>query len=93
MAEPIIESTGNVFSDLGFDPGEAAILHLRAQLLADLRQFLRASGMAPAEAAEHLGITPTRLSDLTAGRWEKFSLETLITLATRAGRQVTLALA
>ena len=93
MSEAILESSGNVFADLGFGPGEAAILHMRAQLLADLREFIRTSGMAPAEAAQHLSITPARLSDVMAGKWEKFSLEMLITLAARAGRQVTLELA
>lgn len=68
MTEVVVESTGNVFVDLGFDPGEAAILHMRAQLLADLREFLRAGGMTPVAAAEHLGITPGRVSDLMKGK-------------------------
>ena len=38
MTEPVIASSGNVFAGLGFDPGEAAILPMRARLLADLRQ-------------------------------------------------------
>lgn len=78
---------------LGFDPGEAATLHLRAQLLADLRESIHAGGLTPEQAAERLQITPTRALDLLAGKWEKFSLEMLITLAARAGRQVTLELA
>lgn len=93
MTEAVHESSGNVFVDLGFDPGEAAILHMRAKLLADLRESIRSSGRTPAEAAEQLGITPVRAADLLAGKWEKFSLEMLITLAARAGRQVTLDLA
>jgi predicted XRE-type DNA-binding protein len=31
-----------------------------------------------------------RVSDLVRGKWEKFSLEMLITLATRAGLHVTI---
>jgi predicted XRE-type DNA-binding protein len=45
------------------------------------------------EAAQQLGVTQSRISDLMRGKWEKFSLEMLITLAARAGRQVTLELA
>jgi predicted XRE-type DNA-binding protein len=93
VTEPIIESTGNVFTDLGFDSGEAAILQMRAKLMADLREQIRAGGMTQTEAAARLGITQSRVSDLMRGKWEKFSLEMLITLEARAGRTVTLELA
>jgi predicted XRE-type DNA-binding protein len=93
VTEPIIESTGNVFADLGFDTGEAAILQMRAKLMADLREQLRAGGMTQTEAAERLGITQSRVSDLVRGKWEKFSLEMLIVLEARAGRTITLELA
>ncbi len=93
MSESIHESDGNVFVDLGFDQGEAAILQMRAKLMADLRESVLASGMTQSQAAERLGIAQSRLSDLMRNKWEKFSLEMLITLETRAGRQVTLELA
>ena len=90
MSEQITESTGNVFADLGFEPGEAAILHMRAKLMSDLRMRIEASGMTQTEAAQKLGIAQSRVSDLVRGKWEKFSLEMLITLEARMGRQVTL---
>jgi len=37
-----------------------------------------------------LGVSLSRVSDLVRGKWEKFSLEMLITLATRAGLRVHL---
>ena len=90
MNEQITESTGNVFADLGFEPGEAAILHMRAKLMSDLRMPIESSGMTQTEAAQKLGIAQSRVSDLVRGKWEKFSLEMLITLEARMGRQVTL---
>jgi predicted XRE-type DNA-binding protein len=93
MSESIHESSGNVFVDLGFDRGEAAILQMRAKLMADLRESVLASGLTQSQAAERLGIAQSRLSDLMRNKWDKFSLEMLITLETRAGRQVTLELA
>jgi predicted XRE-type DNA-binding protein len=93
VTEPILESSGNVFTDMGFDSGEAAILQMRAKLMADLREYIRTRGMTQTEAAELLGITQSRISDLMRGKWEKFSLEMLITLEARAGRTVTLELA
>lgn len=93
MEDQILESTGNVFADLGFEPGEAAILQMRAALMNDLREMIETSGMTQTQAAQQLGIAQSRVSDLVRGKWEKFSLEMLITLEARAGRQVTLALA
>ena len=90
MSEPIINSSGNVFVDLGYSPDEAAILQMRADLMADIRKFIKSRRLTQANAAEILGITQSRVSDLTRGKWEKFSLEMLITLATKAGMHVTL---
>lgn len=90
MNEIVIDSSGNVFSDLGFDPGEAAILQMRAKLMNDLRTRIESSGMTQTEAAQRLGVGQSRVSDLMRGKWEKFSLEMLITLEARMGRQVTL---
>ena len=92
MDEPIIESSDNIFADLDFDPAEAAILQMRAKLMNDLRLYIKASGMTQVEVAKQLGITQSRVSDLVRGKWEKFSLEMLITLEARAGREVKLEL-
>jgi predicted XRE-type DNA-binding protein len=93
MKEPITDSSGNVFADLGFDPAEAAILQMRAKLMNDLRDFIRLSGMTQMEAAQRLGIAQSRVSDLMRGKWDKFSLEMLISLEARVGRKVHLELA
>lgn len=93
MKEPITDSSGNVFSDLGFDPAEAAILEMRAKLMNDLRDFIKSSGMTQMEAAKRFGIAQSRVSDLVRGKWDKFSLEMLIALEARAGRKVNLELA
>ncbi len=90
MSEPIVDSSGNVFSDLGYPPEEAAILQMRADLMADLRKFIKTKKLTQAKAAEILGVSQSRVSDLARGKWEKFSLEMLIILATKAGMRVTL---
>jgi predicted XRE-type DNA-binding protein len=83
----------NIFLDLGFDPAEAAVLQMRATLMSDLRAYIEAQGLTQAEAAQRLGIAQSRVSDLVRSKWEKFSLEMLITLETRLGRKVSLELA
>ena len=89
----ITKSSGNVFLDLGFSPEDATILAMRSQLMGELRIKIRDMGWTQTQAAEVLGISQSRVSDLTRGKWEKFSLDMLITLATRAGKKVELKLA
>ena len=90
MKEPIVKSSGNIFFDLGFSPEEAAVLQMRSELMADLRKFIKSKKLTQAKAAEILGISQSRVSDLVGGKWDKFSLEMLITLATKAGMHISL---
>ena len=61
--------------------------------MALLRNLIVKRGWTQAEAARQLGVTQSRISDLVRGRFEKFSLDMLVTLAARAGRSVKLRLA
>jgi predicted XRE-type DNA-binding protein len=89
----ITKSSGNVFADLGFPPDEVAVLTLRAELMAALRKLIDANGWTQAQAAEELGVTQSRVSDLVRGKHDKFSLDMLVALAARAGRTVRLRIA
>ena len=93
MKEPIIESRGNVFADLGFSPEESALLAMRAELMAQVLKAITEQGWTQIEAEEHLGIGQSRVSYLVRGKRDKFSLDMLVILATRAGRKVKLACA
>ena len=86
-------SKRSVFLELGFEPAEAAVLQMRANLMADLRIYIEKNRLTQAEAAKRLGIAQSRVSDLVRGKWEKFSLEMLITLEARRGRTVRVELA
>ena len=85
-----VRSSGNVFIDLGYSEEEAAILQMRAGLMAKLRAFVKSKKLTQVRAAEILGVSQSRVSDLIRGKWEKFSLEMLIMLATRAGMHVSI---
>ena len=87
------KGSGNVFLDLGFDPAEAKVLALRAEVMIRLEQHLRAQGWTQSEAARRLGITQPRVSRLIKGQWKDFSLDMLLTLAARAGLEPHLRLA
>jgi predicted XRE-type DNA-binding protein len=88
-----IKSSGNVFVDLGFDPAEAKVMALRAEVMIRMEQHLKAQGWTQAEAAKRLGITQPRVSRLLKGSWQDFSLDMLLTLAARAGLEPVLKLA
>jgi predicted XRE-type DNA-binding protein len=87
------KSSGNIFSDLGFDQAEASILQMRSDLMNDLRLYIEKNKLTQAQAAMRFGVTQSRVSDLVRGKWEKFSLEMLITLEARVGRTVRMRLA
>ncbi|MBI4937288.1 MAG: XRE family transcriptional regulator [Nitrosomonadales bacterium] len=84
-------SSSNVFVDLGFPPEEAEILAMRSNLMCELERLIAERRWTQAEAAKVLGIGQSRVSDLMRGKWDKFSLDMLITLMTRAGRKVEMA--
>ena len=89
MKEVIHESSGNVFLDLGFTPEEAVLMRLRADLMEALRRTIEEREWTQQHAASELGVAQSRISDLTRGKWQKFSIDMLITLAVRAGLQPT----
>lgn len=89
--EKIVKSSGNVFADLGFSAEDSAVLTMRAELMASLRTIIDKKRWTQVEAAQHLGISQSRVSDLVRGKWEKFSLDMLVNLVARSGRKIKLA--
>jgi predicted XRE-type DNA-binding protein len=67
---------------------EAANMKARAEMMIAIREIVAAWGVTQAAAAKKLGLTQPRMNDLLRGRINKFSLDTLMNLATRAGLAV-----
>jgi predicted XRE-type DNA-binding protein len=86
----VVRSSGNVFRDLGFQPQEAEHLLVRADLMIRIEKELRSHGLKQAKAAELLGLTQPRISDLLRGRVELFSSDALIDILARLGIRVRL---
>lgn len=78
----------NVFEDLGFDAQEALKLRVRADLMIDLRAYIQKAGWTLKEAAEVLGETQPRISNLMHGEISCFSIDNLISLASKLGVEV-----
>ncbi len=80
----------NVFEDLGFDRAEAANVKIRADLMIELREYIKARGWTQAEAADFFGETHPRISNLLKGEISRFSIDKLINMLARAGLRVSL---
>lgn len=81
----VTPSSGNVFLDIGFSPGEAEHLAVRSHLMMAIEQLIRERGLTQTRAARLFGVTQPRVSDLVRGRIELFSIDALVEMLGRAG--------
>lgn len=77
----------SVFFDL-FEPEKAANMLIRAELMHKLTKVLQARFSTQGEAAELLGVSQARISDLYRGKIGQFTVDMLINLLSRAGQRV-----
>lgn len=86
---PVNESIGmSVWDDVADDATEAQNLKLRAALIRAIRSRVDEIGWSQTAAAQNLGITQPRLSDLYRGKISKFSLDALVEIASKLGIHV-----
>jgi predicted XRE-type DNA-binding protein len=64
---------------------EAASMKLRAELANEIIEKMHQRKLTQAKAAELLGVTQPRVSDLRRGRLDLFSLDALVDMADRIG--------
>ena len=83
---PVIESSGNVFADMGLPEAEEELT--KAQLASHIRQVIKRQGLTQAAAAAVMGIDQPKVSALFNGRLANFSSERLMRLLTALGQDV-----
>ncbi|MEJ1355411.1 MAG: XRE family transcriptional regulator [Candidatus Sedimenticola sp. (ex Thyasira tokunagai)] len=83
----------SVFDAIADTPEEALNMKLRAELVTEIRGKIEANGWSQREAAEHLGITQPRVSDMLRGKLSKFSLDSLVNMLASVGGDVKLLVA
>lgn len=71
----IVEGSGNIFRDLGFDGDEPAELMLRSILFEQLRLVITNSGMTQGQIAEKLGTNKPKVAQIISGNMSDFSLQ------------------
>lgn len=85
---PIIESSGNVFLDLGFDKVEAENLMIRSKLMAAIKAYIESEGITQGQAAERFGVSQPRISEIYQGKIDLFSVDKLINMLAKVGQHV-----
>jgi predicted XRE-type DNA-binding protein len=82
----IVHGSRNVFADLGRPDAEAHLL--KAELVSRIDEIIRRRRMTQARAAELLGISQPDVSRLVRGNFRDYSVERLLRLLTKLGRDV-----
>ena len=85
----VTSSNGNVFEDIGFGFEEAANLKIRSDLMIALVKWIQIKEYRQATAAEMLGVGRPEISDLQRGKVQKFSIDKLVTMLQKAGKNVS----
>ena len=75
----------NIFEAITEDKTEASNLQTRSDLMIAIRGIINSNKWSQAVAAQHMGITQPRVSDLVNGRIEKFSIDKLMNCLYRIG--------
>ncbi len=93
---------GNVFADLGFNAQESAGLKaesarlisaklaIKDALMSELAIWIETNKLKQVEAAEILGITRPRVSDVIHKKTVKFTIDALVDMIARTGKRVQL---
>jgi len=88
MATKFRESKRNVFRDLGFDVDASENLRIRSDLMIELSELIQNEGWTQAKAAQLMGVSQPRISDLVRGKIDRFSIDSLIAMLGSAGVRV-----
>ena len=78
--------SANVFADLGYPDADSHIV--KAELVTRIDAIIRRRGITQAEAGRLLGLSQPDVSRLLAGDFREYSLERLLRLLVRLGRDI-----
>ena len=85
-----VQSTGNVFEDLGLEGAEAAVLKIKADLIIELEKAMRANDWNQTTAAQVLEVSRPRLNRMLHGRFEGVTIDKIVQMLERTGKCVTI---
>jgi predicted XRE-type DNA-binding protein len=79
----------SVWDAIESSPQQTASMKARSSVMIAIRRIVDGWELTQAEAAGRLRLTQPRLNDLLRGRIDRFSLDSLVDIATRAGLSVS----
>ena len=82
------ERFANVWDALEQDPVERERLKMLSRLMMFLTNHIETQGWTQVQAAEHLGVTQPRISDLMRGKINVFSVDSVLAMLSKAGLQL-----
>lgn len=82
----IVRGTDNVYADLGIDDAEEMLV--KAQLAAKIAEIIKLRKITQTAAADLLGMTQPKLSNMLRGRFRGISEAKMLECLTRLGRDV-----
>jgi predicted XRE-type DNA-binding protein len=85
-----VTSYKSVWDAIDDTPEQTANLRARSDLMQTIVKIVKECGWTRAEAAHHCGVPEPHVDDLMRGRVSRFSLDSLVNIATAIGRRVNL---
>jgi predicted XRE-type DNA-binding protein len=67
------------------DPARAESLKIKSELMIMVERFIKEKGITQKEAANLLGVSQPRISDLVRGKIDRFTIDMLINMLSRVG--------
>jgi predicted XRE-type DNA-binding protein len=85
-ADAVVASSGNVFADLGLPKSNE--LYVKAKLMQLIAVEIRRRKLTQAEAAEKVGLSQGDISNISRGKFDRFSQDRLIDVLRNLGTDV-----
>lgn len=83
-----MERYGSVWDALFDDKEEALNLKIRSGLMIEIEKYIKSNGLTQQQAADHLGESQPRISDIVNGKIDKFTIDSLVNLVAKTGAEV-----
>jgi predicted XRE-type DNA-binding protein len=93
MDNRIIQGSGDIFRDLGFDEHEAQELRARGRCVDAIKVIREREGWTQKQLGERVGMAQSEVSALLAGKISRFSLDRLLSVLVAIGVGVRISLA
>jgi len=90
MDTKITESCGDIFQDLGFSAEESEKMNIKYNLMTVIEGYIEDNNLTQEQAAKLMGVSRPRISDVARGKIDKFTIDALVDMLTKAGHHIAI---